>query len=200
MIVNQYWKSAFLILALFPLTLTASAWGKGFPGGIKDALGPHYSAPPQLPAAARSKPQPELDVVRRWNTIAVNASGLDHTPVAPGEDRVFGEQLGPGRSSRAMAIVHIAIFDAMNAVVGRYKSYTDLPPAPAHTSIDAAIAQAAHDTLSALFPSQQASFDEQLAEDLGRIQSKRAQENGIDLGRLAAATILARRSRATPRR
>jgi hypothetical protein len=33
--------------------------------------------------------------------------------VAPGESRVFGEQLGPGRSSRATAIVHIAIFEAV---------------------------------------------------------------------------------------
>ena len=48
---------------------------------------------------------------------AINASGLDHTPVAPGENRIFGEQLGPCRSSRAMAIVHIAMFDALNAVV-----------------------------------------------------------------------------------
>jgi hypothetical protein len=34
----------------------------------------------------------------------MDASGLDHTPVMTGEHRVFGENLGPGRSSRAMAI------------------------------------------------------------------------------------------------
>jgi hypothetical protein len=50
-----------------------------------------------------------------WNRIAIDTSGVNHTPVAPGEPRVFGEQLGPGRASRAMAIVHIAIFDAVNA-------------------------------------------------------------------------------------
>ena len=43
--------------------------------------------------------------VHHWNEIAIDASGLDHTPVAPGETRVFGEQLGPGRASRAMAVV-----------------------------------------------------------------------------------------------
>ena len=37
-------------------------------------------------------------------------------------------------------------------------------------SVDAAIAQAAHDTLISLFPSQAASFDAALAEDLDRIQ------------------------------
>ena len=55
-------------------------------------------------------------MLRHWNDVAIDASGLDHTPVAPGEARVFGEQLGPGRSSRAMAIVHIAMFDAINAL------------------------------------------------------------------------------------
>jgi hypothetical protein len=54
------------------------------------------------------------DVLHRWNRIAVGASGLDHTPVRAGENRVFGEQIGPGRTSRAMAIVHITIFDAIN--------------------------------------------------------------------------------------
>jgi len=62
---------------------------------------------------------------------------------------VFGEQFGPGRSSRALAIVHIAIFDAVNAVVGGYQSYTRLRAASEDASVEAAIALAAHDTLTA---------------------------------------------------
>src|SRR5262249_1779811 len=80
-----------------------------------------------------------LDSVQRWNLIAINATGLDHTPVAPGENRVFGEQLGPGRSSRAMAIVHIAMFDALDAVVGGYTSYTGTQAPHGPMSVDAAI-------------------------------------------------------------
>src|SRR6476469_9700590 len=71
-----------------------------------------------------SGPRAGLDTLHRWNQIAVDASGLDHTPVAPGETRTFGEQLGPARASRAMAIVHIAMFDAVNAIMGGYESYT----------------------------------------------------------------------------
>jgi hypothetical protein len=75
---------------------------------------------------------------------------------------VFGEQLGPGRASRAIAIVHIAIFDAVNAISGRWHSYTTpQQPAPIGASVDAAIAQA-HDTLAAMFPSQAASFKDAL--------------------------------------
>src|SRR5262245_44851008 len=36
-----------------------------------------------------------LDSLRHWNQVAIDASGLDHTPVQPGENRVFGEQVGP---------------------------------------------------------------------------------------------------------
>jgi membrane-associated phospholipid phosphatase len=137
-----------------------------------------------------------MNHLRHWNQIAVDASGLDHTPVAPGEQRVFGEQLGPVRASRAMAIVHIAIFDAVNAIVGGYRSYTDLPAAPAGTSLDAAIAQAAHDTLVAMFPSQTPSFDDALVADLSqiRVRNRRDLENGIRLGRRSAAAILALRA------
>jgi len=127
--------------------------------------------------------------VHHWNEIAVNASGLDHTPVAPGENRVFGEQFGPTRASRAMAIVHIAIFDAVNAVAGGYQSYTGQPRAPQGASLKAAVAQAAHDTLVAMFPSQAPTFDDDLDEDLGHVANGTAK-----VGRNAAAAILALRA------
>jgi hypothetical protein len=132
--------------------------------------------------------------VRHWNEIAIDASGLDHTPVQPGETRVFGENLGPGRASRAIAIVHIAIFDAVNAIAGGYTSYTGLAPAPPGASIKAAIGQAAHDTLVAVFPSQAAAFDTELGDFLALLPDDRAKDDGIAVGRNAAAAILARRA------
>ena len=132
--------------------------------------------------------------VHHWNQVAIDASGLDHTPVAPGENRVFGEQVGPGRSARAMAIVHIAVFDAVNAIDGRYQSYTGLPRVKGNTSMKAAIAQAASDTLVALFPSQAATFRAELARDLAKIADGKAKTRGIDLGQRAAAAILALRA------
>jgi hypothetical protein len=129
-----------------------------------------------------------------WNEVAINASGLDHTPVVPGEQRIFGEQVGPGRASRAMAIVHIAMFDAVNAILGGYRSYTGIPGVHEATSIDSAIAQAAHDTLVAMFPSQASAFHRLLEQDLEDIPGGHQKLNGILLGRRAAAAILALRS------
>jgi hypothetical protein len=58
----------------------------------------------------------------------------------------------------------------------------------------AAVAQAAHDTLVALYPSQQADLDGFLDEDLHRIGDGLAKSDGVDLGRRAAAAILALRA------
>jgi hypothetical protein len=92
-----------------------------------------------------------------------------------------------------MAIVHIAIFDAVNAVVGGYQSYTGIQAPKGPISLDATVAQAAHDTLTSLYPSQAASFDALLADDLAQIKNKNQKANGIDLGQRAAAAILAMR-------
>lgn len=161
---------------------------------FRDAFGARYNPAPHLTVSPRHGPRKGIGIVRRWNEIAINASGLDHTPVAPGEQRVFGEQIGPCRAARAMAIVHIAMFDTVNAAVGEYQSYTGVRASSGPLSLEAAISQAAHDTLIALFPSQKNSFDARLAEDLGGVKNKNAKANGITLGKRAAAAILAMRS------
>src|SRR5437763_8153711 len=185
----QLMKTSPLIL----LCLSLSAFAGGLADGLREAFGPHYEAAPHLSASPRGGPRKGLDSVRRWNEIAIDASGLDHTPVAPGENRVFGEQLGPCRSSRALAIVHIAMFDALEAVVGGYTSYTGTHAVPGPMSVDAAISQAARDTLAALFPSQTATFNSYLAEDLAVIRNPLQRANGIDLGRRTAAALQAMR-------
>ena len=196
MIGKQTWKSllilfaillikpAFVGLAQSPVRSYGDAWGKRFrpAGGRSQSV----NTPP-LGENARAR-------LFYWNRIAIDASGLDHIPVAPGEPRVFGEQLGPGRAARAMAIVHIAIFDAMNSVGGSYQSYTGLPFTRADASMDAAIAQSAADSLGAMFPSQRSAFQQLLADDMAQIPAGPRRDNGIEAGRRAAAAIVAMRA------
>ena len=189
---------------LMTLTITVLTVSVAVFAGIRqlsrnadDAWGERYSVRAQNQNLLKAQALPQLASttgVHHWNEIAINASGLDHTPVAPGESRVFGEQLGPGRAARAMAIVHIAIFDVVNAIAGGYQSYTPLPRALPGTSMNAAIAQAAHDTLVALFPSQRAAFDALAADDLSRIPDGLGKINGISLGRREAKAILTLRA------
>src|SRR5207237_3063260 len=159
--------------------------------------GSRYSLSQAAPAPSNTSPVKDASAstrIRHWNETAVDASGLDHTPVAPGENRVFGEQVGPVRAARAMAIVHIAVFDAVNAITGGYKSYTGVSPANPGTSMNCAVAQAAHDTLCALFPSQKPAFDGQLVNELSQVPNGRPKSDGVALGRQPASAILALRA------
>src|SRR4051812_228861 len=164
---------------------------------VRDFLGPNFarstrSAKPPLPLPHGPSAN---EFLRHWNSMAVDASGLDHTPLALGDtSRVFGEQLGPARASRAIAIVHIAVFDAISAIDGRYETYTNIAPARPGASMSAAIAQAACETLDALFPSQHSTFDQTLAAELAQMHDNRPKLDGIEVGHRAAAAILALRS------
>ena len=182
------------ILAVLILGIGEEAWAQRPPIGSRDPrdfFGPRFQGGQDAPRPERTRRE---DAVRRWNEILLSANALDHTPVGPGENRVFGEQLGPHRTSRAFAIIHIAIFDAVNAIAGGYKSYTGLPPASRDISMHAAVAQAAHDTLVVLYPSQKPSFDELLAEDLDQVRDRQAQRRGSAVGSRAAAAILGLRA------
>jgi hypothetical protein len=181
-------KSSSAILLALCLCFSNNASALSF----SDFFGPRFNGVQTTRTALA--PKNALDSIHRWNAIAINASGLDHTPVASGELRTFGEQLGPGRSSRAMAIVHIAIFDSVNAVLGGYRSYTGIQPVKPPVSLDAAVAQAAHDALVALYPSQASAFDSLLADDLAKFSNKNERASGVSLGQRAAAAILALRT------
>src|SRR5213593_426839 len=116
MISEQNRRIVIATLTSFTLSLVVSAWADGFPGGVRDALGPRFNAGPRPPVLARRAHETGVDSVRYWNEIAINASVLVYNPVAAGADRVLCAQMGPGRSSLAISIVHFAICKAFNAI------------------------------------------------------------------------------------
>src|SRR5438445_8745785 len=124
-------------LAVLGCTVAAFAWAGGFLGGLVEAWGTRYefAGGPASELLWTQPPPPVVgdaaNSVRRWNHVAMDADAIDHTPPAPGESRIFGEQLGPARTSRAFAIIHIAIFEAVNAIAGGFQSYVGLDAAPA---------------------------------------------------------------------
>ena len=91
---------------------------------------------------------------------------------------------------RYYAMMHIAMFDAVNAIERDYSPYRILVKASRGASQEAAAAQAAHDVLAALIPAELARFDAALAARLATIDPARAAQ-GIAVGRIAAAEILA---------
>src|SRR5262245_58259440 len=127
-------------------------------------------------------PIASADVVTDWNTIAVS------TVLA---DRLSNHQ------TRDMAMVHAAVFDAMNAIRPYYTPAMVSITARGYASREAAAAQAAHDVLLALFPAQQANLDAQLAASLAEIpdddeHGHRPKYWGIVTGQVAARAEIGR--------
>jgi hypothetical protein len=109
-----------------------------------------------------------MDHILYWNNVALEANRRDFSN-EPGKDKPSPEQGGPTLSSRALAIVHLAMYDAHAGVIGgvalpRYLA-SPANPTPAFTVSEkpsaaaAAVAAAAHGCLSNLYPRQKAHFD-----------------------------------------
>lgn len=123
----------------------------------------------------------------RANRFAFDTSGIDHGPGSA------AEQTGPCKAARALAIVHLSIFEAINSITPVTKSAYSVAPVAATASREAAIAQALHDTLLHLFPSQAARFTAELAADLATVADGSAKTEGISAGSAAAARVINRR-------
>jgi hypothetical protein len=117
------------------------------------------------------------DVVMDWNDVAFKA--------------VTTARQSPTMSVRSMAVVHTAMFDAMNAVQPRYRPFRFEGTAPAGAPADVAAAVAAHTALAKLFPEQRAGFDDALATAFARAPQGPARDGGAGVGKAVAESLLA---------
>ena len=117
------------------------------------------------------------DIVMDWNGRA-DAIAAD-------------KRLPPPMQARAQALMHVSMFEAINAIDRRYRPYRLELIADRNTSREAAASSAAHAVLVALYPDQASSLDAQLAAELGRVAEGPAKERALILGRKAAADLLA---------
>jgi hypothetical protein len=90
--------------------------------------------------------------------------------------------------------MHVAMFEAVNAIDGRYKPYKLKLSADKGASKDAAAAAAAHAVLMSLYPDQKPKLDEALQASLGSVAELDARSKGVELGKKAAAGIIALRA------
>ncbi|HYN10063.1 MAG TPA: phosphatase PAP2 family protein [Vicinamibacterales bacterium] len=129
--------------------------------------------PVSVPAAA-------ADVVADWNVAALNAIRVQRT--------------SPPVAARALAILHISIFDAINGIDRSYEHYFVPSGVPGSASIDAAASAAAHRVLVTLFPGQSTSFDLLHASIVNAIDDHPQKRRGLSWGAMVADRILTSRS------
>jgi hypothetical protein len=143
-----------------------------------------------LPAAPVTAAEPG-DMVLEWNVNAINAIANANTATTPGLAQV------PPLAPIHLAMVHGAIYDAVNAIDGTHQPYLDPIEAPPGASQAAAAATAAHHVLVGLVPATlpqvTASLDALYATSLGKIPDGQAETDGIAVGAAAAAAMLANR-------
>ncbi len=109
--------------------------------------------------------------------------------------RTPGAQPPTIHSTRNFAILHAAIYDAVNNIDGIFSPYfVRIPNVSRRASQPAAADQAAHDVLVALYPAFQATLDAELQQDLAQILDGQNKADGIAVGQTVAAQILSLRS------
>jgi PAP2 superfamily len=134
------------------------------------------------PVAQRAVAAPTTaDVVVEWNTNAQTAI-------------VATAGQGPTVAYLHFAMVQGAVYDAVNAIEGGHEPYLGSPAmADAGDSSAAAAAQASHDVLVGLFPTQQGVLDGKLTTTLGTLPDA-GKAGGRAVGAAAAATMLTARA------
>ena len=101
----------------------------------------------------------------------------------------------PPRAFIRLAMVHLAIYDAVNAIEGQpFVSYASKPLVNRPASADAAVAAAAHDILVALFPVRRPISTQSTRRALNALPDDAARANGVAVGQQAAAAILVARA------
>ena len=158
------------------------------------AFGGLAIAPPGSHPAYAATPE---NTVLEWNLHAATALINAPTASTPGAGQT------PPVAELHLAIVHGAVFDAVNAISGEHQPYlADLPPAPASASKEAAAATAAHHVLVGLVPAlpdaTQSWLNDRYTESLTAIDAGPATdpeiEDGIAAGAAAAQTMLEERA------
>ena len=126
-------------------------------------------------AAARA------DAVTDWNAIA--------------ETTVTQATPDPFLWIRSSTIMQVAVFEAVNAIVGDYEPYLGTLTAPRGASPQAAAIAAAHRTLVTLHPDRAADLDARRATSLAQVADGQAKTDGIAVGEAAALAMVAKRAK-----
>ena len=133
--------------------------------------------------------KPGSDVIAHWSLIAGNTVNAPPSPTdtTPEERRpVYNLDL---------ATVHVAMFDAVNAIDGSYRRFAAQPTTPTSgASLEAAAAAAAYHTLKGLFPNRTAQYQDAYNNYVGGLEDGDAKTRGLQIGQEVAVQIVALRA------
>jgi hypothetical protein len=129
------------------------------------------------PEAGAHRTAPGPDVVVDWNVAALTVAAPE------GRKRV-----------RTLAMVHVAMHDAVNSITGEHEVYTSPAPAAPGASVEAAAARAAYAVLVRRFPDARATLDAQLATSLAAVPDGAPKADGVAAGEVVGAAVFGLRA------
>ena len=142
-----------------------------------------FAAPADEHQPTRGPAVSTINPVVQWNRILLV---IVRTP---------GAQSPTNHATRSFALMHSAIYDAVNSIEKTNEPYlVRLNGVPRHASQEAAAAAAAHEVLIALYPAFQSVLDADLQQSLTQIPAGKDTDEGILIGRTVADRILTLRS------
>src|SRR5882762_76686 len=177
---------------------------------IRDATQAHVTLDRFTQTQWREKP-----MLRFWTSLALmcaaplvySASSYADSPVGSADEviqwnktlltivRTPGAQPATVHPTRSFAIMHAAVYDAVNAIDATHEPYlVRVEHVSRHASQEAAASAAAHETLIALYPAFQTTLDQQYEQSLTQIPDGADKTTGIDVGRAVALATLTLRS------
>ncbi len=122
----------------------------------------------------------QADAVDEWNQIALEMAATSSASA--------------GHALHTMATVHTAMFEALNFIEARYvQRYAVRPSGLQCASPDAAVATAAHDLLTRIFPGQEEALKDRLQLSLDAMRDDRGSATGGIAGKSVAAIVWAAR-------
>ena len=146
---------------------------------MKSGLSSSAALLPGIVAAALLVAPARADVITDWN-VTTNA--------------LVAKDVGNNPKLRTLAMVHVAMSDAINTVQNRYTRVVATLPAAPGASAEAAAATAARQILTQIYPGQKAKIEEAYAESLKAIPDGPARTEGIKLGIAVAEAVQADRA------
>lgn len=118
----------------------------------------------------------DAGVVTQWNTLALQAIQANNTP--------------PPAAARALAMMHVAMYDAVNSIERTHTQFRSLQTPAGAASVDAAAATAAARVLGSIYSANQSTYNTIRDNTLASIADPVARVNGQSVGHSAAGEIL----------
>jgi len=119
--------------------------------------------------------QARADVITDWNEVALEA--------------VIAAREAQPTQARSVTMVHVAMFEAVNAIDRRYARYATKVAPASGASREVAAATAAHVVLTKLYPNQRAAFDKAYDTWIAQVPNDEAKSSGVALGERVAQEI-----------